>query len=229
MHRTKNVNAALSVVLPGECSDMTTSSVQNYKIGLTWDGKPIDHNPAQISVRPGPGGEVLVSVVAPYWADPAPPGGLPGQAYFGLWEYEVVEAFFLNSRDQYLEVEFGPHGQHIVLLLNGRRNAVKHTLPLEYSAIIDHTAGVWRGEARIPGDYFPPDVTLFNAYAIHGTEADRAYEALYESSGPQADFHRLEKFQPINFNEVLQSNSGSDLSSLWRVSIDEAELVNKKE
>ena len=119
---------------------MTTSSVQDYKIGLTWDGKPIDHRPAQvfssnmfssldfyfqISLRPGPGGEVLVSVVAPYWSDPAPPGGLPGQAYFGLWEYEVVEAFFLNSRDQYLEVEFGPHGQHIVLLLNGRRNAVK--------------------------------------------------------------------------------------------------------
>lgn len=66
----------------------------------------------------------------------------------------------------------------------------RHTLPLEYSASIDQAAGVWRGEARIPGDYFPPDVTLFNAYAIHGTGADRAYEALYESSGPQADFHR---------------------------------------
>ena len=79
----------------------------------------------EISLRPGAGAEVLVSVRAPYWADPAPPGGLPGQAYFGLWEYEVVEAFFLNSKDQYLEVEFGPHGQHIVLLLNGRRNAVK--------------------------------------------------------------------------------------------------------
>ena len=39
--------------------------------------------------------------------------------------YEVVEAFFLNSEDRYLEVEFGPHGQHIALLLDGRRNAVK--------------------------------------------------------------------------------------------------------
>ena len=37
----------------------------------------------------------------------------------------MVEAFFLNHKDQYLEVEFGPHGQHIVLLLDGRRNAVK--------------------------------------------------------------------------------------------------------
>ena len=39
--------------------------------------------------------------------------------------YKVVEAFFLNSEDRYLEVEFGPHGQHIALLLDGRRNAVK--------------------------------------------------------------------------------------------------------
>ena len=71
------------------------------------------------------GGDVLITVKAPYFNDPAPPGGLPGQAYFGLWDYEVVEAFFLNSEDRYLEVEFGPHGQHIALLLDGRRNAVK--------------------------------------------------------------------------------------------------------
>merc|ERR1719350_2075601 len=84
---------ALAVVLPGECSEgknktnreinlnMTTTSVQDYKISLTWDGKPIDHSPAQISLRPGPGGEVLVSVEAPYWSDPAPPRGLfpPGR------------------------------------------------------------------------------------------------------------------------------------------------------
>ena len=66
----------------------------------------------------------------------------------------------------------------------------RHTLPLAYRARIDHAAGVWAGEARIPADYFPPNVTLFNAYAIHGAGEDRAYEALYESSGPQADFHR---------------------------------------
>ena len=66
-----------------------------------------------------------MTVEAQYFNDPPPPGALPGQAYFGLWDYEVVEAFFLNDQDQYLEVEFGPHGQHIVLLLDGGRNAVK--------------------------------------------------------------------------------------------------------
>ena len=79
------------------------------------------------------GGDVVITVKAAYFNDPAPPGGLPGQAYFGLWDYEVVEAFFLNEADQYLEVEFGPHGQHIVLLLDGRRNAIKLVLRFDLS------------------------------------------------------------------------------------------------
>ena len=37
------------------------------------------------------------------------------------------------------------------------------------------------GEAVIPREYFPPGVTKFNAYAIHGEDEDRIYEALYPS------------------------------------------------
>jgi len=32
-----------------------------------------------------------------------------------------VEAFFLNEAGQYLELEFGPYGHYLVLLLNGVR------------------------------------------------------------------------------------------------------------
>ncbi|CAH2300949.1 Hypothetical predicted protein, partial [Pelobates cultripes] len=55
-----------------------------------------------------------------------PPPGEPGQPFDGLWDYEVVESFFLNSKTtQYLEVELCPHGQHLVLLLCGVGNAFK--------------------------------------------------------------------------------------------------------
>ena len=64
-------------------------------------------------------------ISAPYFGDPAPQGGKVGEAYFELWEHEVVEAFFLNDKEQYLELEFGPHGQHLMLILNGNRNAIK--------------------------------------------------------------------------------------------------------
>ena len=104
----------------------------------------------------------------------------------------------------------------------------RHTLPLEYSASISNSTGTWTGRARIPANYFPPDVTLFNAYAIHGTGDGRIYEALYESSGPQPDFHRLEKFQPIEFSRLLPNNKGSELSALWRVSIEESELAKNQ-
>ena len=49
----------------------------------------------------------------------------------------MVEAFFLNKdSEKYIELEFGPHGQHLVLLLDGRRNAIKHSLPLTYRSQI---------------------------------------------------------------------------------------------
>ena len=97
---------------------------QTYTIGLTWDGKPVDHAPAQITLK-GVGGDLEINIAAPYFGDPKPEGGKAGEAYWQLWEHEVVEAFFLNDKEQYLELEFGPHGQHLMLLLNGNRNAIK--------------------------------------------------------------------------------------------------------
>lgn len=40
----------------------------------------------------------------------------------------------------------------------------------------------WKGTAVIPLEYFPPDVTKINAYAIHGSGDERQYEALYPAS-----------------------------------------------
>ena len=105
---------------------------------------------------------------------------------------------------------------------------LRHTLPLEYTASIDRETMTWRGEARLPRSFFPPDVSLFNAFAIHGTGEERKYQALYEVSGPQPDFHRIDKFQPVDFSDILPGNKGSQLSPLWKVSIEEAKL-NKKD
>ena len=62
----------------------------------------------------------------------------PGQALYELWNYEVVEIFFLASKDEnmYLELEFGPHGQHLGLLLRGSRNCLIHSFPIQYESEI---------------------------------------------------------------------------------------------
>merc|ERR1719370_2255796 len=200
---------------------------EKFSILGTWDGKPIDHGPAQLSLR-GTDNVVEISITAPYFGDPAPPGGKPGEAFFKLWEYEVVEAFFLNDMEQYLELEFGPHGQHLMLLLNGNRNAIKHSLPLDYTATIDVDKKRWTGEARVPGSYFPPDVTLWNAYAIHGTGDTRTYEALFESPGPEPDFHRLEKFQELRLGDLVEGNSGSQLSAVWQNALMEEQVKQQQ-
>merc|ERR1719150_3301803 len=192
--------------------------MKSYEIGLTWDGKPVDHIPAELTLQ-GNQNVVEITITAPYFDDPAPEGGKPGEAFFKLWEYEVVEAFFLNDKEQYLELEFGPHGQHLMLILNGNRNAIKHSLPMDYSASIDKEKQTWTGTARVPGSYFPPDVTRWNAYAIHGTDDSRKYEALFESSGPQPDFHRLEKFKPLKLGDILEGNEGQQLSSVWETAL----------
>ncbi|CAG5131402.1 unnamed protein product [Candidula unifasciata] len=131
------------------------------------------------------------------------------------WDYEVVEAFFLNQRNQYLEVELSPHGQHLLLMLNGQRNMVKDKLPLRtFSA--DISGNTWTGQAVLPRSYFPPGVTKFNAYAIHGQGSNRVYESLYPAKNlDQPDFHRLEFFQDINMTQVLDHYDPHQVSNLW--------------
>ena len=103
---------------------MPQEGSQEFKITGTWNNRPVDHEPVVINLE-GDGEDLIIKIEAPYFGDPAPKGGKPGEAFFKLWEYEVVEAFFLNDKEQYLELEFGPHGQHLMLILNGNRNAIK--------------------------------------------------------------------------------------------------------
>ena len=99
-------------------------SMRSFEIERTWDDKPIDHEPAVVTLMSAED-DLIIKVTAPFFDDPAPDTDRKGEAFFKLWDYEVVEAFFLNNKEQYLELEFGPHGQHLSLLLNGNRNAIK--------------------------------------------------------------------------------------------------------
>ncbi|XP_024102070.2 UPF0462 protein C4orf33 homolog isoform X2 [Pongo abelii] len=149
----------------------------DFKIEHTWDGFPVKHEPVFIRLNPGDRG-VMMDISAPFFSDPPAPLGEPGKPFNELWDYEVVEAFFLNDiTEQYLEVELCPHGQHLVLLLSGRRNVWKQELPLSFRVSRGETK--WEGKAYLPWSYFPPNVTKFNSFAIHGSEDKRSYEALY--------------------------------------------------
>ncbi|XP_037796591.1 uncharacterized protein LOC119591909 isoform X2 [Penaeus monodon] len=207
--------------LPEESSQLWLDAVEGifrYHIKTEWNSKPVTHEPVEIKLQGFEAG-VEMNVTAPFFNDPKPDGP-SGQPFYGLWDYEVVEMFFLNDNDEYLEVELGPWGQHLLLLLKGARNAIKHSMPLDYIAQVPTTTdGKWTGSALIPPEYFPPNVTRINAYAIHGTDKDRVYESLFPAPEndldyPQPDFHRLELFKPIDFQFQMPNNS--EYSQLWQ-------------
>ena len=146
----------------------------------------------------------------------------------------------------YLEVEFGPHGQHLGLLLKGKRNILIHSFPIKYEAeigtvhtysqvtntcefqflykiskiiwilCVDETAKEWKGKAFIPNEYFPPNVDQFNAYAIHGLGDQRKFKSLFPFN-PNLDLD----FHRLEFFKPLNLTiDQGTISSFWQEALD---------
>ncbi|XP_041360125.1 UPF0462 protein C4orf33 homolog [Gigantopelta aegis] len=212
-----NMEASFLVFVLGISILSVQSASMSYTITTLWDSTPVssaDH--VKLTFSSSPTG-LHISVDAPFYHDPPPPGGQPGSSYNHLYNFEVVEAFFLNDHNQYLEIELAPHGEHLVLMLNGRRHAIKIGLPIQFTA--HRHKHRWTGTAHIPADLFPPQVTKFNAYAIHGTSSARTYLSLYPvpyGKFTNPDFHKLEYFHHIDFSRLISSNANSEPSALWK-------------
>ncbi|KAI1304186.1 UPF0462 protein C4orf33 -like protein [Halotydeus destructor] len=203
-------------------SDTMTS--KTLTITKTWDSQPLVAdkftNVTLAGVRDVNGHVtgLQVNVSAPFYNDPPPPG--PAGSKMGLWDYEVVEAFFLGTDDRYLEVEFGPFGHYIILMLNGAKNCIKHSIPVDYQVTSRQVGGQWTGTAVIPLDYLPPNLIKINSYAIHGLNETREYMAFNPvPSGQfrQPDFHRLDYFVSFDYEQLIPVSS--DLSPLWQEAI----------
>ncbi len=106
---------------------------------------------------------------------------------------------------EFIELEFAPHGRYLVILLTARRQTFKQLLPLPDYTVEHPSSDRWIGRVHIPRSLFPSHIDRFNAYGIHGQGDNRTYEALYPAprDSKQPDFHRLELFQPINFDSLL--------------------------
>lgn len=166
-------------------------SSHRFEITNTWDGRLLRSEEwAHIELELG--AKIEVRVEAAYYGDLAPPG--PAGRRDGLWEFEVVELFLLGAQDRYLEIELGPHGDWLGLSLAGPRIVVDDSVSIEFEAEIDRSGGRWSGRARIDRDWEPIGLDRANAYAIHGTGADRRYLAMSPVLGDKPDFHRLEFF-----------------------------------
>lgn len=187
----------------------SSKETMDYTINKLWNDQPVaeqDHiqlhleyvNSTDTNSR-----DLRIKVKAPFYDDPRIDDTVPSGSMDKLWDYEVVEVFLLGSDDYYLEIEFSPKGQYLLLKLHGYRNVIETPLYIDnYSAKIDGT--MWTGSYLIPSKYIPANLFKFNAYAIHGSGDDRQYLALYPTpfgKFKEPDFHRLEYFQKF---ELLQ-------------------------
>jgi len=208
-----------------ELASPTLKNTVSYNITNLWNGtedtlsNATDKGGNQVTVKLQDFANfVRIEIDAPFYNDPPPPNGKPGEPYDRLYNYEVAETFFLcKNTSQYVELEFGAHGEHLVLFLNGRRNDIMKMLPLNYTASIDQKKKRWSGQADVPADYFPPNVTHFNAYAIHNQQingSEPIYKALYPSSGEKPDFHDLDSFK--EFSELHLLKTITDYSDIWK-------------
>jgi hypothetical protein len=183
------------------------STTLNFTIKNLWNSSLIiEHRPVQLILSSSVDkNNLLIEIDAPFFDDPAPLSSPPGP-FPKLWNYEVVELFFLaSSTNHYIELEFSPHGHYLVLLLIDRHKLLKQMLPLSDYHVERPSSNRWVGRVRVPRAHFPARIDRFNAYAIHGQDKNRTYEALYPAP-PQSDrpdFHRLELFQPLNFEILL--------------------------
>lgn len=172
------------------------------EIARTWDGEPVaDGARVRLDWRDA----VVIEVEAPFTGDAAPPA--PRGRTDRLWEHEVVEVFLASeaaAAARYLEIELGPHGHWLGLVLDGYRCRVADDVAVAYDATIEGSTGRWRGRAVIAADevrrVMGPGwrVGAFNAYAIRGSP--RRYDAAFPAPRgvyPGPDFHRLEHFAVV--------------------------------
>jgi hypothetical protein len=163
------------------------------EIRKTWDGLPaLPNEQARVGLA-WQGSDLRLQVEGQAHGD-TPPACVPGPTP-GLWDHEVIELFLCGPGQRYLEVEIGPAGHHLVLLLDGFRRPVAQALPLQITT--QRHGDRWCARAILPASWLPPQPWTANAYAMHGTGPDRRYLACHPVPGDGPDFHRLNHFRPL--------------------------------
>ena len=168
-----------------------------YTIEHTWDAQPIDAaEQVHLTLQRTDTGDWSLTIDAPHHGDP-PPSGPPGR-FWRLWQYEVVELFFVAEDGSYLEAEFGPHGHHLLMGLSSPREIVAHELPVDYESSVE--SGRWVATALLSKDVVPGPLARFNCFAIHGQGEERRYLAWSALPGDKPDFHQTDCFPEVSLD-----------------------------
>ena len=121
------------------------------------------------------------------------PSARPGR-FDGLWEYDVVEAFFVGVDGHYLELELGAGSHWLLLSFDSiRHRSNSHETPDFLMSRYSVTGKTWGSEVVIPWTLMPMPLIALNAFQI----ARGHFHAAYKLPGAQADFHQPGEFPKV--------------------------------
>ncbi|XP_050802610.1 UPF0462 protein C4orf33 homolog isoform X13 [Gopherus flavomarginatus] len=165
-----------------------------FKIEHTWDSLPVSHEPVSVRLKSGSAG-LLMEVSAPFFNDPPAPLGEPGKPFSGLWDYEVVEAFFLSERTkQYLEVELCPRNvftnNHQTKSLEGKRSELEYKITNTWDSIkVMREPAIIRFKAGDKGLIMEVNSLFFDDPSAPSGEPGKPFDGLWDYEGMDNIFY----------------------------------------
>lgn len=161
-----------------------------------WDGSacpdPLVH--AEVALAQTSEG-VRVRVRAPVLPDARIPAEASVMRVANLWEYDVVEVFFVGPGHHYLELELGAGGHWLLLSFDEVRHRSNEHEKLSLKVDWKREGSFWTSEVTIPRELIPEPLRALNAFVI----ARGFFLAMSPVSGTEADFHQPDKYPKAEF------------------------------
>lgn len=177
--------------------------------------------------------DVVINIDADYNDDPKPQK--PPGRYVGLWNHEVFEVFISggDKRQDYVEINVGPHGHYFLKMFTQYGNDDSILLESKPVFSMDKVKKRWSAVLSVPTMYLPEPDTDFdaerplalrwyaNANAIIGVGEKREYFSTYSlvnNDHQSPDFHQPMMFEPL----ILEESQEARMTRLTSVSRDKS-------
>jgi hypothetical protein len=159
-----------------------------------WDGSLPRRSELRAQARLSATADGLgVEVGMPHQRPVRLPDAPSGARVDGLWEFDVVECFFVAADGRYLELELGAGGHYLALAFSAPRQRSGDFADTRLEIDWRRDADAWCARCVLPRSWLPQPIVRANAFAIGGGE----FLAHQPTGGERPDFHRPERFPAI--------------------------------
>lgn len=164
----------------------------SLNIERLWNGDPCPDERVRAVVQLSANTEgMVVRVESPILHEQKIPDAPIGSRMDGLWNFDVVELFFVGPGHRYLELELGAGGHFLLLSFESIRHRSDEHLQfqplLRYRKTQEKT---WISELTLPWNVVPENLRALNAFMI----ASGQFLALSPLPGDKPDFHQPDFF-----------------------------------